>query len=459
MLHTKICSLISLAFPLASFAQNDHPEVLSLGDLMENTEAVASIDSIVPDSLDILALVAHEREKLNRPLAVDTSIDVSDRMMPRFFYLPAVYKPYKVNRSVNRSVKVAPFKSTGSASFDRINVEVARHDEMEAMLQQFTIDYPRVVFLNLEKLPEPPKKFVATIDPKTAKVKVTEMQVDVKSASKDIAPINVGRKNWIQSFQGSLQFSQAYNSPNWYQGGNNNVNLISNLQWGVRLNPAFHPNLLFENTVQYKLAVNSAPEDTIRHYNISEDRFQVNSKFGLKAASNWYYTVNMQFKTQFLSNYATNSRQKKVTFLSPGELNVGLGMTYSFTTPGKKANFNISMAPLSYNMICFDDETVKAFNGRRVTNQYGSTFEGRMSWRVAYNINYTTRLYTFTNYKYIQGDWENTLSFDINRYLSTQIFVHLRYDSSSRSDEYVNWHKFQLREILSFGFSYRFSDL
>ena len=52
-----------------------------------------------------------------------------------------------------------------------------------------------------------------------------------------------------------------------------------------------------------------------------------------------------------------------------------------------------------------------------------------------------------------------TLSFDINKYLSTQIYAHLRYDTSTGRIANTDWHRWQLKEILSFGFSYKFSTI
>lgn len=68
-----------------------------------------------------------------------------------------------------------------------------------------------------------------------------------------------------------------------------------------------------------------------------------------------------------------------------------------------------------------------------------------------------SRIYAFTDYDYIQADWENTLTMDINRYLTTQIYAHLRYDTTTPRTE--DWHKLQVKEILSFGVTYRFSSL
>lgn len=475
-------AIISLSFITLSTvsiqAIADDPEVIIMGGLVDDEPANAdttrsysltSLDNIItpsvsPDSLpDFAERLRIEQERLLEPLVIDTSIDVSDRLMPPLFYMPVVYKPYTIGLYNDDSISLPSQPAPNSTSIlpagQWINNEVSRHKAMEANIQQFCVSYPWVVRLNLESLPEPPKTYVATVDPSSATIKVTEVKVDLKEANKEISGIQVRHKNWLHTFQGSLQFSQAYNSPNWYQGGNNNLNLIGNFIWNVKLNSVFHPNLLFENTIQYKLAVNSAPDDTLRNYSISEDRFQINTKFGLKASHNWYYSVNMQFKTQLLQNHPTNSRALTAAFLSPGELNLGLGMTYNYNSKDKKTTFNISIDPLSYNMICYRDTRVTAYSDKKVLNQYGSNIEAKLSWKPVYNITYSSRLYTFTNYEYLQGDWEHTVSFDINRFLTTQIYVHLRYDSSTKKLEDTKWHQWQLKEILSFGFSYKFNSI
>ena len=78
-------------------------------------------------------------------------------------------------------------------------------------------------------------------------------------------------------------------------------------------------------------------------------------------------------------------------------------------------------------------------------------------WKMTYNIEYFSRMFIFTNYEYLQGDWEHTVSFNINKYLSTRLYAHLRYQSDAKKIEDTRWNKWQLKEILSIGFSYRFS--
>lgn len=267
--------------------------------------------------------------------------------------------------------------------------------------------------------------------------------------------------DWIHDINGGIQFSQAYISPNWYQGGNNSLSLLIDLMWHVQLNTIIHPNLLFDNVISYKLGITSSPQDEYHKYTISEDLFQWNFKAGVKAFDKWFYSVTAQFKTQMLNNFAANSMDRTAAFLSPGDFNAGLGMTYAYVSKSKNFKLNASIAPISYNLkTCINshiDPTQFNIPARRKTvSEFGSNSEITLNWTIYKNINYSSRLFLFTDYSYFQGDWENTLSFKFNRFLSTQIYCHLRYDSSSDLS-IGRWHHWMLKEILSFGFAYTFS--
>ena len=270
------------------------------------------------------------------------------------------------------------------------------------------------------------------------------------------------RINWLHVLNGGLQLSQAYISDNWYQGGNNYLAFLVNFLWDVQLNQVYYPKLMFQSTVTYKLAINSTTEDEYHKYSVSQDLFQYNLKAGYKATHNWYYSLTTMFKTQFLHAYPTNSNQRKASFLSPGELNFGLGMTYNKEHPKKKWKISVSIAPASYNLkTCIDSHIDHAQFGfdqdRKCKSEFGSNSEITFNWKIWDNITYFTRMFLFTDYSQFTGDWENTLDFKFNKFFSTQLYAHLRYDSSADTSIAPKWHKWMLKEILSVGLSYTFS--
>lgn len=427
--------------------------------VIADTATVAvTADSVELDSLPAGSVVTPWTFSLDSIVIRDVVEPVS---LPRSFFGNVVYDRYVIMDSIDLMDSRRSGLEGGPLSWTYRWQDM--EESMRRVKQRYMIENPRQVKYNINMLPEPPKEFHAVVDPSKSTIVVEEITID-KNAGKVDATVEIEKKNWLHSFDGSLHFSQAYISPNWYQGGNNNLNMIANLLYNIKLNQAFHPDLLFDTTVQYKLAMNSAPDDTLRNYSISEDLFQINSKFGIKAAKRWFYSVGLSFKTQLFNGYKSNSNDLTAAFLSPGELNLGLGMTYNYESPDKRIAFDASVAPLSYNMkICTDsrlDETAYGIEeGHTTVSQIGSSAECKFMCKLAYNITYSSRLFVFSDYEYVQGDWENTVDFSINRYLSTQIYVHLRYDSSTERLDDTRWHRWQLKEILSFGVSYKFSTI
>lgn len=394
-------------------------------------------------------------------LHVNPDLDVTGLVLPNITYTPPIFSTYSIDVT---GVQPDPIAADAKNLADYTWTERAAYqgERYRNFIQRFMIDNPQLVRYNLATMPRPPKEFVMEVDPSQAKISVQEFTRDRNEMVKVAKPVELKRINWLSTFDGSLQFSQAYISPNWYQGGQSNLNAILNLFYNIKLNPAFHPNLIFETSFQYKLGLNNAPDDTVHAYNITEDLFQVNTKFGLRAARHWYYSVTGQFKTQLLNSYPSNSEKLKAAFMSPGELNVGVGMTYSIENAKKTVNFQAAISPLSYNLkTCINRElnptSFGIEEGKHHINQYGSSAELTFRAKLAYNIEYFSRLFTFTDYTVLQADWENTVTFNINRFLSTKIFAHLRYQSDMEPQPDTRWDKWQLKEILSIGFTYRFS--
>ena len=333
-------------------------------------------------------------------------------------------------------------------------------DWVNDMRYKLMIEHPELVRYNEQMLPKPPEQVIVETDPSATELTVATGIVNGEQF-KPVDRREVKMHNWLHTFVGSLHGTQAYISNNWYQGGENNLNLLADIQWDCNLNQKLHPNWLFNNTLHYRLGIATAKGDSLRSYCINEDNFQFNSQLGYKAIKNWYYSATLLFKTQFLNNYVTNTRDLAASLLSSGELNVGLGMTYNYKDAEGYKVFNLSIAPLSYDLkICRDivkiDPTKFGIEaGHHTKHSFGSTVEMKFEWKITPSISWKTRVYAFTDYKYVQGDWENTFSFSVSSHLNTQIFTHLRYDKSRPWNQ--EWKYWQFKEILSFGLTYKFA--
>lgn len=324
---------------------------------------------------------------------------------------------------------------------------------------KYMVDHPSSIEYALWLLPLPPE---IPEDDISFQAYLRKMKLHTPNSAPEFLPQRkIDRIYWLHKFNGGIQFSQAFISKNWYQGGNDYLALLINFYWDVALNQAYYPNLLFNNTISYKLGLNSTKQDKYHNYSISEDLLQWNLNFGLKARKKWYYSLMAQFKTQILNNYPADSETRTAAFLSPSDLNVGLGMTYTTANRKNTLKFKAALSPVSYNLkTCIDPKVdptqfnIKA--GHKTHSEIGSSAELTLDWKITSNIGYRSRMFVFSDYRNYAHDWENTLSFAINRFLSTQVYWHLRYDTSSDAS-LTTWRHWMLKEILSFGFAYTFS--
>ena len=402
-------------------------------------------------------------KKIFAILAAAALLQASAQTDPNYLLVPLIFEAYQPASDGIATPDINGGKGDAyalDADDQWLSDAIRQTEHNRAVRYQTMINNPQLVAFNENSLPEPPKEYALVADPTQGKLSIAPPQV-VEPIETVIEEPPVQVHDWLHIFQSSLHFTQAYISDNWYQGGQNNLNILGDIKWDCNLNQDKHPKWLFNNSLAYKLGIATAPGDTIRDYMINEDNFLFTSQLGYKAVKHWYYSAMLQFKTQFLNNYKSNTRNMTAAFLSPGELNLGLGMTYDHKTPDGNRIITVAIAPLSYNLkICRNiddlDPTVFGINaGHHTKHSFGSNIEAKLNWKLHPNIQWQSRFYVFTDYHYVQGDWENTFDFSITKYLNTQIYTHLRYDKSR--PRHKDWKDWQFKEILSFGITYRFA--
>lgn len=257
---------------------------------------------------------------------------------------------------------------------------------------------------------------------------------------------------WYKSGNGSLQFTQNYISKNWYKGGESTNNVLMNLQLNANYND--RQKIQFDNMFEAKIGFNTVSSDTIRPYKINTDLLRLSSKLGVKAASNWYYTVSGEFNTQFFRNYKANTMNAVSAFMAPANLILSIGMDYKLNK--KNINLSVFISPGAYSMRYVGDKNIDETqfglkSGESFLHDIGSKFQSNLKWTFIPSITWESRLYYFTSYKKVEAEWENTFNFVLNRYLSTKLFFHGRFDDGAarKGGSY-----FQLKELLSFGINY-----
>jgi len=261
---------------------------------------------------------------------------------------------------------------------------------------------------------------------------------------------------WTTKCTAKLQFSQTYISPNWSAGGESNMAGLTTFHFEANYSDL--KKVEFDNSFDAKIGLNTVSSDTLRALNVSTDQLRIVSKLGVRMRDNLYYSLSGEFDSQFLNNYATNTMTLRSAFLSPTKLYVGLGVDYKKSNNKKGYSLSVLLTPLTYKMNYLND--VKNFNvasygikpGHHFGNELGSMISATLNWKLSDNMRWTSKYFYYTNFTYLDSEWENTLDISLNSYFSTQIYIHPKLDD--RLVRTAGQPLLQMQELLSFGFSY-----
>ena len=264
---------------------------------------------------------------------------------------------------------------------------------------------------------------------------------------------------WTTTGKFSLQFTQNYFSENWYKGGNNNVTMLSNLVLEANYND--QKRVQWDNKLDLRLGFVTATSDSIHRYLTNNDKIDLTSKLGIKAAKNWFYTVSAEAKSQFLPGHKANDRRTYSKFLAPLDAYVSLGMDWK--PKFKNGNsFSLALLPFSYKMRLINDEEEAIHASYNMKDKdfqqdFGSKIEFNSKIKIVKDFTWKCRFYYFTSYEYVESEMENVLSFQFNKYISSEVYTLWRFDDNRSRKYYDNTLGFfQFKEYFTLGLAYNF---
>ena len=208
----------------------------------------------------------------------------------------------------------------------------------------------------------------------------------------------------------------------------------------------------------------------------------------LDSKTQWNITTVATFNTQFANGYKyPNDSTVISSFFAPAYLTLSAG--YSYKT--KNERFQIHLSPVAGKVTFvmnqeladkgsfgvkkgYYDENETWVPGENIAASIGVNVIINYKQPIGKNIHYTTMLNTFYNYIERRNDdrlpidvnWENTINFSITKFISTILFVHLKYDHNTTFPVYEeiegvqtvvdNIPKLQLKESIGIAFLHKF---
>lgn len=234
---------------------------------------------------------------------------------------------------------------------------------------------------------------------------------------------------WNKAVVTNIGFSQSY-FQHWVKGGESSIAAHSDILAFAN----YKKNKVeWENYLRWKYGL--IQSDKIDEFIRNEDLLELNSKFGLKASKHWYYSTQLNIKTQLFDGYTykNNKKQRVSDLLSPGYLSLALGMDYKPST-----HFSLLLSPLTGRLIYMSDitdldETVYGIDeGKHVWAQSGPYLRVKWNDKLFKSVNIDTSLELFSNYfnkaRNIDIDWSTSIDMRINYFMSTRLSFQLIYD-------------------------------
>lgn len=253
---------------------------------------------------------------------------------------------------------------------------------------------------------------------------------------------------------------------NWAPGGENVIGISS-----IGFLRATYDKKKFNwtNTVDVGFGMQKLGD---KEFKKNDDRLEINSQLNYKAAKNWYYSLIVNFRSQFALGYEYPTDSTKILVskaLSPGFLTVGLGMDYK-----PVEYFSLFLSPVtSKTVFVLDNTSLDATKygiaaGEKVFQNFGAFLNARFNKEVVKNVTLNTQISLFSNYLQdplnIDINWLTGINMKVNKFLSVAILTELVYDHNidipkKNDDGTIRKGKgTQFREVLTIGLGYKFDN-
>lgn len=263
---------------------------------------------------------------------------------------------------------------------------------------------------------------------------------------------------------------------NWSAGGENSVSLngILNVFANYKNENSTWDNVLDLGYGFLKSGVADARK--------TDDKIDFTSKYGKKAAKNWYYAGLVNFKSQMTAGYNYPDDTTEISnFLAPAYILGAIGMDYK---PSEV--FTLFISPITTKLTIVNDQTLAnagAFGieeaaydtlgnvitkGKLMRSEYGGYLRTLLKKEIMKNVNLQSKLELFSNYSENFGNidlnWEVLIAMKVNKFVSATISTQLLYDDDidividDNNDGIAEetGPRIQFKEVLGIGLTVKF---
>ncbi len=290
-------------------------------------------------------------------------------------------------------------------------------------------------------------------------------QDSTATAAKDTA--------WKRGGTIGITFSQVSLS-NWQGGGqdaisgNGILSLYANYKKG---------KTSWENTLDLAYGLSKLGSDDLIK---TDDRIELDSKYGRKASEHWNYSAFLNFRTQFDVGEDPAEGTVISRFLAPAYFSGGIGMDYKPTK-----NTSIFISPITGKVTIVNDQDLAnagaygvegavlngagqiVISGENIRIEAGAYFKFSYKRTIMKNVDFNTKLDLYSNYEnpdLIDVNWQTLITMKVNKFLNVTFTTHLIYDDDIEADIDDNGDgiidrtapRTQFKQVLGVGIAYKF---
>lgn len=270
---------------------------------------------------------------------------------------------------------------------------------------------------------------------------------------------------WKKGGLTSLGVSQS-SFTNWAAGGISNTNVTSLISLYANRMVA---ESSWENNLDLGFGIQKIAGADFRK---SEDRIELNSKYGRKINDKLNYSALLNFRSQFAQgfNYTDTSVVYVSNFLAPSFTTLSAGLDYK-----PVAGLSIYFSPITGKITTVIDDQLSnqgaygVDTGKKVRLEFGALASVKYQKIFKNNIQLKSKLDLFGNFENMQAidvNWENIFAFQITKLLTVSLTSTLLYDQDILIAKQVeqspgvmvveNKPRTQFKQVFALGFTYKF---
>ncbi len=270
---------------------------------------------------------------------------------------------------------------------------------------------------------------------------------------------------WKRGGLASIGLSQS-SFTNWAAGGISNTNITSIISLYANKKLI---NSTWENNLDLGFGTQKIDNQDFRK---SEDRIELNSKYGRKINDKLNYSTLLNFRSQFAQgfNYTDTSVIYVSNIMAPSFTTISVGLDYR-----PLEGLSVYFSPFTSKITTvLDDQLSKqgaygVDSGKRVRYELGASTSIKYQKVFKNNIQLRSKLDLFANFEDVQAidiNWENLFAFQVTKLLGVSLSSTLLYDQDilivkkveSSPGVFIEENKprTQFKQVLALGLTYKF---